>query len=300
MKPAVDLHGNTTLPDNPVVITTGCLAGLGDHSIFSTLPKRFKELGYTVLLDQDVEARNDDTLDLFWGRNPYIDDLTDKKPNAGYVRQGLFYEVANRYPFGSIEAMERAHGLPPPYSMAPYANYEPAGTPHKLAGCVLVDFSAVSSHIEDRAIVEFFAKMQEKYIGAQFVQVIFPKGVSLIPPRVANLPCVQANSVFEYLDMLHAARGWIGGEAGGQALAAVARGEHRVTDLGVKPEISVLITPKTFNSQGYRFAGADYRVTNFGRDRDADFWTPTEIATHNYEQRSRLSLAYMRALQASA
>lgn len=296
MRATVDLRGNVTMPENPIILTSGPLVGVGDIGLYSTLARRFKALGYTVLLDGDVEARNDDTLDLFWGRNPYIDDITDKKPNAGYVRQGLFYEIANRYPCGSIEAMERAHGLPPPYSIAPWANYEPAGTPHDLRDKVLVDFTAVSSHIADRAVSEFLGRMSEKFMHAPFVQVIFPKGISLEPPRVTGIPCVQANSAFEYLDMLHAARAWVGSEAGGQTLAAIARGEHRVEEFDARPAISVLITPKTFNSRGYVYAGVDYRVTNFGADKDSDFWLPTEVATHQYELRCKLSGAHMRAL----
>ena len=120
MRAIVDSSGNIRMPDDPIVLTTGPLVGLGDHSVWTTLPKRFKELGYTVYFDKDNHARNDDIMQALWENNPYIDGETDQKPNAGYVRQGLFYEVANRYPLGSIEAMERAHGLPPPYSIAPY------------------------------------------------------------------------------------------------------------------------------------------------------------------------------------
>ena len=296
MQIVCDLKGNVFLPPgDTVVLTTGPLVGLGDHAIYSTLPKRFKELGYTVLLDKDCQARNDEILDVFWGQNPHIDGLTDKKPNAGYVRQGLFYEIANKFPLGSIAAMERAHGLPPPYSLAPIVNYTPKPFPLDVSRYVLFDFSSVSSKIADRAIAEFVGKMMEKY-GGPFLQLLMPKWASLEGAKVQS-ESVAINSIYEYLDALASARGWIGSEAGGQSLAAAARGEHKADDLEARLPCTVLATPKTFNSRGYTYAGIDYRVTSQAVDQDSDFWKPTEVLTHRYELACAFSLANMRAMQ---
>lgn len=297
MTPICDLRGNVYLPEDPICITTGPLVGLGDHAVYSTLPKRFAELGYTVYVDKDISARSDETFEIFWSKNPYISGLTDKKPNAGYVRQGLFYEVANRFPLGSIEAMERAHGLPPPYSLAPQVYFEPKGFHLDLSQTVLFDFSSVSSHIGDQGVVEFINHMREKFRGAPFMQLLMPKGVSLSPPRIKSEQAIEVDSVYQYLDMLRCCRAWIGTEAGGQSLAAAIRGEHDVYDLDARPELVVLSTPKTFNSRGYTYRGVDYRVSQFCQDKDSDWWAPQEVTVHRYELQCAISLAQMRSLQ---
>jgi len=294
--PICDLKGNVYQPEDPICITTGPLVGLGDHAVFSTLAKRFAELGFTVYVDKDIAARNDDIFEIFWSKNPHISGLTDKKPNAGYVRQGLFYEVANRFPLGSIEAMERAHGLPPPYSLAPIVNYTPKPFPINLSEVVLIDFSSVSSKIADQGITEFLTKMQEKYRGARFIQLLMPKWASLSAPRVSG-ESIAINNVFEYIDALAACRAWVGSEAGGQSLAAAVRGEHDVFDLHARPELTVLATPKTFNSRGYTYRGVDYRVSRFAQDTDSDWWNPGELQTHRYELQCAISLAQMRLQQ---
>src|SRR5580693_7846066 len=96
--PIVDKDGLIRPPENPIVLTTGPLVGMGDWAIYSTLAKRFAEAGYDVYADADNAARNDEIKHLYQDTNPYFKGVSNAKPNAGYVRQGLFYEIANRYP----------------------------------------------------------------------------------------------------------------------------------------------------------------------------------------------------------
>jgi hypothetical protein len=296
MKPIVDLAGNVFLPEGDIVITTGPLVGLGDHAIYSTLAKRFAELGRDVYLDEEIVARNDDILALFWKNNPYIKALSDKKPNAGYIRQGLFYEIANRFPLGSMEAMERAHGLPPPYSLAPWASYEPKPFHLDLSRTILVDFSSVSSTIEDTGIAEFLRAMKSRFRNAPFVQIIPPKFASLHPPRI-GVESIQIDNAFQYIDAVKSARAWIGSEAGGQSLAAIARGDRDVYEISVYPEIVVCTTPKTLNSRGYTYRCSDYRCTQFGGDKTGDYFFPLESQVHQYNMQCFVSHDVMRSIK---
>jgi hypothetical protein len=289
VKPIVDSAGNVALPENPIVLTTGPLVGLGDHCIFSTLPKRFAELGYEVYLDRDVAARNPEIIDLLWTNNPHIIDMTDKKPNAGYVRQGLFYEIANRYPSGSIEAMERAHGLPPPYSLAPWVSYTPKPYHIDLSDAVLLDFSSVSSHLEQQGIGEFLRAMKGRYRNAPFIQLALPRWTHLHPPLI-DTATIAIGSIYDYLDAAASAKAWIGSEAGGQSLAAIARGEHHATEYDVTPRVSVLMTVPTFCDHGYTYATSDYSPTRFSSDVESDYHWPHEMAQHAYALRCAMSL----------
>lgn len=290
----VDRSGKIFMPEGDIILGAGRLVGAGDHWIYSTLAKRFTELGRKCYLHRVTCARNNDVLDMVWGRNPYILGTTDRAPNAGYCRQGLFYEVANRMPIGCIAAMEMAHGLPPPYSIAPYINYQPKKFHFDLKDTVLVDFSAVSSKISEQGIGEFLRTMKGRFRNAPFLQLLPPKNVMLHPPQIA-CPSVQINSIAEYMDALSGARAWIGSEAGGQSFAATVRGEHTVYELDARPEIVVCGTMKTVNSRGYTYAGVDYRSTIFGEDKSGDYFFPDEMKVHQYELRCEWSLEQMRS-----
>jgi len=261
--------------------------------VYSTLPERFAELGHDVYLDQDNLARNPEIIDLIWAKNPHIKGTSDKKPNAGYCKQGLFYDIAGKFPIGSIEAMERAHGLLPPYSIAPRIYYEPQPFMIDLSQAVLADFSAISSSISGQGISDMLLQMNNRFPGKQFYMVTFPEGIIREQPPVDG-PSIRVNSIYEYVDALASCYAWIGSEAGGQALAAAVRGEHDVYDMVAHPEIIAVLSPKTFNSRGYTFRGVDYRVTVTGNIA-GDYWDPVEIGRDRYELMCRRSVEEVRA-----
>lgn len=294
----VDRTGTIYMPEGDIILSAGHLVGAGDHFIYSTLAKRFHELGRKVYLYRITCARNTEILDMVWGRNPYIIGTTDRAPNAGYVRQGLFYEVANRLPgHRAIEAMERAHGLPPPYSLAPWVNYTPKKYHIDLSGAILIDFSAVSSKISDQGIGEHLRAMKGRYRNAPFVQLIPPKFASLHPPQIRceSIQLPSEGSIYAYFDALASCRAWVGSEAGGQSFAAAVRGEYDVYDLDARPEIVCVMTPQTENDGGYTYRTTEYRTTVFGQDRSTDYHWPIEMANHVYNIRCEWSLEQMRS-----
>lgn len=281
------------MPEGDIILTVGPLLGMGDHAVMSTLPERFTQLGRDVYLDADTESSNPEIRDLVWQHNPYVKGLSDKKPNAGYVRQGHFYDIANRLSgYRSIEAMERAHGLPPNpltghYGLAPKLcgvgydgrkYYQPKPTKLALDRVVLMDFSAVSSKLSREAIQEAIRMARSKFKEPPFLQVLHPPWIVVNQERLID--SVQlVTSIYEYIDMLAACRGWIGSEAGGQSLAAAVRGEHDVYEDGGL-EIVVTSTRQTFNSRGYTYRNVDYRTT--ASDGQPDFWAPLEVKTMQY------------------
>lgn len=284
------------MPDD-IILSTGPLGGLGDHLIYSTLPERYALLGHDVYLDRDNLCRNDEIHDIIWAHNPFIKGTTDRKPNAGYVNQGAFYDIANRFPIGSVEAMERAHHLPPPYSIAPRIYYEPRPFTIDLSDSVLVDFSAISSTIAAQGISDTLVKMNDRFPGKNFLQVTFPSGIIRQGPGIEG-PSIRVNSIFEYADALGSCYAWVGSEAGGQSLAAAVRGPHDVYDLVARPEIVCVISPKTFNSRGYTYRGIDYRVTVYG-NVSGDYWDAYEVPYQRYQQLCRRTVEEARAIYAA-
>ena len=284
-----------------VIITSGHLGGCGDIALYSTLARRYSELGHKVYVDKDNMARNPEITDLWFAHNTkYIIGSSDKKPNAGYCRQGRYYEVANNVPIGSIEAMERAHDFGPPYSIAPDLYYKPQPFVVDLAQCVLVDYSAVSSTLKREALESFHPLMGLRFAGRQFYMVTFTDGVVTQRPPLEG-PIIQVNSIYQYVDALASCYAWVGSEAGGQALAAAVRGEHDVYDMAVHPEVVCLASTMTYNSRGYTFRGVDYRITVHHTNSVSDYfgtageWRPPEVGYERYQEKAKRSVEEARA-----
>lgn len=252
-------------------------------------------------MDRDNIARNGETLDLLWAMNPYVLGTSDKKPTAGYTHQGLIYQTANCYPIGCIEAVERAHGFGPPYSIAPEIHYKPKPPLHDVKDCVLVDLNAISSSINARGLDWMMTKMNARFLGSIFYMLTFPEGIIREHVPISG-PSIQVNSIYEYVDMLAQCRALVCSEAGSQALAAAVRGEYDVHELDARPEIVSLITPMTYNSRGYTFRGVDYRVTTQGQNNTHDYFStpgsidPPEVGLANYNLVCKRTVEEARAI----
>jgi hypothetical protein len=282
-----------------VIISTGNLGGLGDWMLYSTLPRRYAELGHKVYVSSQNLARNPEISDLVFAMNKYVVGTSDKQENAGYRNQGLFYEIANRFPLGSIEAMERAHGFGPPYSLAPEIHYQPQPFIIDLSQCVLVDYGAVSSSLKVEALQAFHPLMQLRF-NRQMYMVTFTDSVVANTPPLEG-PRIKMESIFQYIDALASCYAWIGSEAGGQSLAAAVRGEHDVYDMEARPEIVVCSSTMTYNARGYVYRGADYRVTIHHSNSISDYfgtlgtWQPPEVAYARYQRDAQRSVEAARA-----
>lgn len=279
-----------------IIISVGPLMGLGDHLLYSTLAERFAALGHNVFLDEETYARNDEVLDVIWKRNPHILGVTDRKPNAGYIMQGAFYDELQHYPEGAnLEVMERVHGLPPPYSIAPRIYYDPQPYPIDLSKTVLWDYSSLSSTILDEGWRRFIEKMGDRFaLGGdvpenRFILLQFSAEVGgrrqlalPVPPET-----IAVRSIYQYIDMLAACRAWVGSEAGGQGLAAAVRGEHTVWDYDARPEIVSLIAVGCRNSLAFCYRGVNYRSSLFSAGED--YLNPAEVPLHRYHQTCRVN-----------
>lgn len=281
----IDAIMEPRLPEGKtIVITTGDLLGLGDHGMWTTLPERFSKLGYDVYIDSETRASNPEILECLWEKNPYLKGLSDRKPNAGYgfsgIIQGKAYEICNTLGgHRGIECVERAHGLPPPYSMAPKIYYEPKAPPVDVRETVIVDYSAVSTKLGRQDVEEEIKMMIGRFRDPIMLQLLHPPWVVINQEQW--VPSVHTcSSIYEYLDFLHQCRAWIGSEAGGQMLAAAVRGEHDVYEDDARPEIVCKITPQTHNSRMYTFRGVDYRET--GNGRGEAYWKPGEVKNYQY------------------
>lgn len=276
-----------------VVLSTGPLGGLGDLSLYTTLPERFTAEGHNVLAHEDNTARNEEILELLWAKNPFIVGTTDKTPAAGYPLQGRLYDMLNKFPLGSnIEVVERVHGFGPPYNISPRLYYKPQPYHADLSSVILMDMHALSSAIAPAGWHAFHQKVVDRFGGENIHGLTFPASVVAPLPLPPGARTLGVNSIFEYVDMLAACRAWIGSEAGGQALAAAVRGEHDVYELDARPEIVSLMTVGTFNSRAFCFRGVDYRTSMFSHG--SDYLDPVEVPYHRYAEICRVNIAAKR------
>lgn len=274
-----------------IILSTGPLGGCGDLSLYSTLPRRFATEGHEVYLHEDNFARNDEIIELWFGLNPFINGVSRLTPNAGYPNQGRAYDILNRLPLGSaIEGFERAHGFGPPYSLAPETHYKPKPCATDMSNVTLFDMHSLSSAIHEIGWARFHQKMTDRFGPLSLVTL----PTTIAPPieQPAGVECYGANSIFEYFDMLCACKAWCGSEAGGQALAAAARGEHRVFEVGVRPEVVSLMAPNTFNSRAFCFAGVDYRTSKYAAGED--YLEPVEVPYYRYHEVCKTNITSMR------
>lgn len=287
-----------------IVLTSGPLGGLGDLLLYSTLAERFTAEGHDVYLHRcedtpdscpfECVARNDEVYALLWSQNPFIRGYSPKAPNAGHTRQGAFYDQINRLPLGcAIEGMERAHGLPPPYSMAPKVYYVPKPYPYDLSNVVVMDMHSLSSAIDSTGWARFHTKMVDRF--GPISLLTFPPSVVRNPiEQPPGVPTYGVDSIYTYCDILSNCRAWVGSEAGGQALAAAIRGEADVFDLARRPEIVCLMAPNTFNSRAFCFRGVDYHTSKFAAGDD--YLEPVEVPYHRYHEACRMNIEGMRSI----
>ncbi len=240
---------------------------------------------------------------MLWGCNPFIERCDCNgaherfcpcrlTPSAGYVKQGRFYDIVNTLPLGStMEAMERAHGLPGPYSLAPKIYYKAKPSVLKLSKVVLLDMHALSSSIHPEGWAAFHQKMTDRFGPISLVK--FADHIVRSIPQPPGVPTYGVGSIFEYVDMLACCRAFVGSEAGGQALAAAVRGEHDVFDRSARPEIVCLMAPNTYNSRAFCFRGVDYRVSKFAAG--GDYLEPVEVAYSRYSEACSMSVKAKRA-----
>lgn len=178
----------------PTKVIQPYFSGLGDHLQFSTLARRFTEIGYDVFLSDKCTFRNKDIKKLVWDKNPYIKGVTNLDADCGDSE--VAYENAG---IGFIGNWEKLHGLTEPYSKYPEVYYTPKNI-EGLNNSVIVDFSCVSLHkeyakydtaklIPDNAmLIDFKQKVID---GEDYIQ-IKPDGRSVY----------YCYDIFDYCDVL--------------------------------------------------------------------------------------------------
>lgn len=189
--------------------------GVGDVCQFSTLPRRFAELGHRVFISNRSTYRNADIGKLVWELNPFISGISEDAPNCG---DGALVNIDFTKHDTFLGCWEAAHGLPEPYSKYPELYYTPKII-KELADKTLIDVTSTSG----KNIYE--AEPIRKYINEHTnkedsLVCTFNNGIAFPMLLVDGYPCVFSENIFHYCDLIASCKKFVVLHSGGMVIAS--------------------------------------------------------------------------------
>lgn len=189
--------------------------GLGDALQFSTLPRRFSELGYKFYIASSSHYRNSEIKQLVWDMNPYVVGESDKEPNCGGVASTAI-DLQKTDSF--LANWEISHGLPAPYSKYPEVYYQPKIN-NELSGKTFIDITCTSGQqfYDANAIREY---LKDNVDTHNSILACFHDGIGIPMLLVDNYEFLVIQDIFHYCDVIASCRKFICLHSGGMALAS--------------------------------------------------------------------------------
>ena len=191
--------------------------GLGDSLQFSTLPRRFSELGHEVYLVDDAPFRGTETKQLVWDNNPYILGQKNIDWKLGDT-PGTVYE--NKFD-SFIKNWEHIHGLIP-INDFPEIYYKPLWVDN-IEG--IIDISTITLSYNITALINDI----KDYISLNYPTLNF-KIVSSKHSQITDnhgFEVIELESLNNYVDIINSCKVFISVHSGQHALAAALRNTNK-------------------------------------------------------------------------
>lgn len=187
--------------------------GLGDSLQFSTLPRRFSELGHKVYLVNDAPFRGEETKNLVWNNNPHISGQKIVDWKLGDT-PGTIYE--NKFD-SFIKNWEHIHGLIPMNDF-PEIYYKPLWVDN-IEG--IIDISTITLSYNLELLIEDI----KKYISLNYPLLNFRivNSSHRINKENYGFDVIEIGSLNEYVDVINSCKVFISVHSGQHALAASIR-----------------------------------------------------------------------------
>jgi hypothetical protein len=190
--------------------------GIGDVLQFSSLPRRFTELGHAVYLSSKTPFRNPEIKELTINLNPYIVGVSDAEPNCGNPVYGIIYQdVCGNF----IMNWEVAHGLTPE-TMYPELYYPPQLV-NSISDRILLDVTATSAapqNIYDAEKLRSF--IQNTYDRDKITVCCFHDGIANPLLLLDGYDMVFVENIFHYCCLIHSCKKFVSLHSGGMVLAS--------------------------------------------------------------------------------
>jgi hypothetical protein len=224
------------------IVISQLWGGLGDNLQYSTLPRRYSELGYEVYVSYNNACRNREIFDLVWKCNPYIKGITEEPANAGACISTPIPNCTTSF----IANIEMAHHLSHPYSRFPEIYYRPQII-EELRNTVLYDLTSVSANYPDHYLQRSISRLLEPYSDLDQKQIVFQQ----IENRISTTHSYMIRTIYEYCDAIASCKAFICLHSGGSVLAAAIK-----QDLPY-PTIHCLL-PRPIHYNSFLFDGIQY------------------------------------------
>ena len=209
---------------------------LGDNLQFSTLPRRFSELGHKVYVSSRIKCSSAEIYGLVWGVNPFVLGLSDEEPNAG---DGALIKYSNTTG-NFIKNWEVGHGLAPK-SERPELYYLPNNI-KSVNDKILIDVSC-SSLKDDYNADDLRKYITEHYDKAESVIAVFGDGISFPILFLDGYDVVFVKDIYYYCDLIYSCGLYVCLHSGGNSLASALQ-EHGKKDV----ECLLSKCPKLFSA----------------------------------------------------
>jgi|10_taG_2_1085330.scaffolds.fasta_scaffold01105_2 ADP-heptose:LPS heptosyltransferase len=243
--------------------------GLGDNLQFSTLPRRFAELGNgaNFSISNKNVYRNDEIKKMVWDANPFISDtMSSMRPNCGSMApEKVPYDTRN-----IIEWNEARHGFEPKNSL-PEIHFEPQQMPG-LNNVIVLDLGAQTTYQHARytlpILVENINNILKEHDGDRVVLVKSKYNKSPIDKFYADLDTLTVRDIFHYASIVKNCKRFICVYSGSTVLASCLREQDTIClypdrdSLGANAESRVLAANRAWIFPNVLYMAASSRVLN--------------------------------------
>jgi len=216
--------------------------GLGDNLQYSTLPKKYSELGINFYISNINTYRNNEIYDLVWGLNPYVKGISNNPPNIGDIKFEMKYPDKN-----VIYNQEYNHGLNPTNEI-PEVYYRP-NLLRELKDTIIIDLNSIS--IPPVSPIGFNETLKELYPNKNILIPIFNQTISnqLHNKTIIYDDGINIESIFHYCDIINSCSHFICSFSGQSVLASALN----------KKETTCFLDRSSINSH-YIFPNISYQI----------------------------------------
>jgi len=216
--------------------------GLGDNLQYSTLPRRFAELGIDFFISNKNTYRNREIYELVWGLNPYVKGISSENFNSGDITFNIV--DTNK---SIIYNQEYSHGLEP-INEIPEIYYKPNYI-DIVKDIILVDWNSISL----RHGVPVNLK--------EYINYVYPNKKIIIPSfntKLANSvfkadieydDIIEIKSIFHYCDLIHSCYHFICTFSGQSVLAS-----------SLNKKETTCFMEERFKYNNYQFPNINYQI----------------------------------------
>jgi hypothetical protein len=244
--------------------------GLGDSLLYSSLPKRWKQMGHEVFIKDGF--RNPDIRKM-WEDNPYVSGIVDEPHTHIMSDDNRLAELCTFYG-NSIRGAEAYFGIEPATDYPEI--YFDLSQVNACIGKTLIDYNAITAPFSKDQIEQYLAQLiKRKLFYVDEAIIIRPPNTDL-PFESLNIfgnyevPILSIGNLQNYANAIYTCKNFVTVSSGASALASglIARADKNGY---IRPNVRCLIHQAIWNKHIWKWNNLDYYITGKTHEDYADF-----------------------------